>query len=88
MVICLERGADFLLMVQLIPLPSPNPIISCLIYIQTGFSSLVPAHPGCPLNGCSSSIACSVCLFVEIEIEIEFLVERCNFYISLVDGFC
>jgi len=30
-VICLERGADFLHMVQLMPLPYQNPIISCLI---------------------------------------------------------
>jgi len=30
-VICLERGADCLHMVQLMLLPSPNPIISCLI---------------------------------------------------------
>jgi len=27
---------------------SPNPIISCLIYLQTGFTFLVPAYPGCP----------------------------------------
>jgi len=30
-VICLERGADCLHMVQLMPLPSPHPIISCFI---------------------------------------------------------
>ena len=30
-VICLERGADRLHMFQVMPLPSPNPIISCLI---------------------------------------------------------
>ena len=30
-VICLERGADCLHMVQLMPLPSPNPIVTCLI---------------------------------------------------------
>ena len=30
-VICLEQGADCLHMVQLMPLPSKNPIISCLI---------------------------------------------------------
>ena len=28
----------------------PNPIISCLISIQTGFSFMVPAYPGCPGN--------------------------------------
>jgi len=46
--ICLERGANCLHMVQLMPLPSPNPIISCLILIQTGSTCLVPAYPGCP----------------------------------------
>jgi len=30
-VICLERGADCLHMVQLMPLPSQNPIISYLV---------------------------------------------------------
>ena len=30
------------------PLPSQNPIISCLIKIKTGFTFLVPAYPGCP----------------------------------------
>ena len=30
-VICLERGADCLHMVQLMPLPSQNPVVSCLI---------------------------------------------------------
>ena len=48
MVVCLERGADCLHTVQLMPLPSPNPITSCLILIQTGFTVLGPAYPGCP----------------------------------------
>jgi len=30
-VVCLERGADYLHMVQLMPLPSQTPIISCLV---------------------------------------------------------
>jgi len=29
-------------------MPSQNPIISCLILIQTGFTFLVSAYPGCP----------------------------------------
>jgi len=40
-VICLERGADDLHMVQLMPLP--RPINSCFIKIQIGLSFLVPA---------------------------------------------
>jgi len=69
-VICLERGADCLHNVQLMPLPfqtqgsrgdgisipiptpyprqtCPNPIVSCLIEIQTGFTFPVPAYPAC-----------------------------------------
>ena len=42
MVICLEQGAD-LHMAQLMPLPL---IVSCFSKIQTGFTFLVPAHPG------------------------------------------
>jgi len=47
-VICLSRGADCLHMVQVMPLHSKtlNPSISCLIYIQTGFTFLVPAYRG------------------------------------------
>ena len=44
MVICLERGAD-LHMAQLMPLPLTD---SCFSKIQTGFTFLVPAHPGSP----------------------------------------
>ena len=44
----LKRGADCLHMVQLMPLTSQNPIISCLISIQTGFTFLILAYPGCP----------------------------------------
>ena len=44
MVICLERGAD-LHMAQLMPLPLT---VSCSSKIQIGFTSLVPAYPGCP----------------------------------------
>ena len=42
MVICLERGTD-LHMAQLMPLT-----VSCFSKIQTGFTFLVPAHPGSP----------------------------------------
>ena len=45
MVVCLERGGNDLLMVQLMPLP---PIISCFIKIQNGLNFLVPAYGGCP----------------------------------------
>ena len=44
MVICLEQGAD-LHMAQLMPLPLT---VSCFTKIQTGFTFLVPDHPGSP----------------------------------------
>ena len=44
MVIGLERGAD-LDTAQLMPLPLT---VSCFSKIQTGFTFLVPAHPGSP----------------------------------------
>jgi len=43
-VICLEQSAD-LHMAQLMPLPLT---VSCFSKIQTGFTFLVPAHPGSP----------------------------------------
>ena len=47
MVICLKQGADCLHMVQLMPLPSKNPTISCLIKIQKGFIFVVLNYSGC-----------------------------------------
>jgi len=44
MVICLERDAD-LHMAQLMPMPLT---VCCFSKIQTGFTFLVPAHPGTP----------------------------------------
>ena len=44
MVICLEQDGD-LHMAQLMPLPLT---VSCFSKIQTGFTFLVPAHPGNP----------------------------------------
>ena len=43
MVICLD--ADCLHIVQLMPL---SLTVSCFSKIQTGFTILVPAYPGCP----------------------------------------
>jgi len=43
-VICLERGANDLRMVQLMPLPPHH----LFIKIHTGLTFLVPAYPGCP----------------------------------------
>jgi len=46
-VICLERGADCLLMVQLTPLPSPSSLASFRSRLLV-FTFLVLAYPGCP----------------------------------------
>jgi len=59
MVIRLERGAD-LHMAQLMPLPLT---VSCFSKIQIGFTSLVPAHPGCPRIGPLNVCVC-VCVRV------------------------
>ena len=45
MVICLERGASNLHMVQLMPLP-PRHLL--LRQVQIGLAFLVPAYPGSP----------------------------------------
>jgi len=46
-VVCLQQGADLYMpyMAQLMPLPLT---VSCFTKIQTGFTFLVPAHPGSP----------------------------------------
>ena len=64
MVICLERGADWH-MAQLMPLPLA---LSCVSKIQTGFTILVPAHPGSPGKGPLNCVrACvRVCLVLHI----------------------
>jgi len=50
MVICKERGADCLQLYiyQVMLLPFPKSVISCLIRIQTGFTFLVLAYLSCP----------------------------------------
>ena len=57
MVICLERGAD-LRMAQLMPLPLT---VSCFSKIQTGFTFLVPAHPGSPGQRAVKRVCVCVC---------------------------
>ena len=62
MVICLERGVD-LHMAQLMPLPLT---VSCFSKIQIGFTFLVLADLGSPvnepLNGCVCVCVRSFCL--------------------------
>ena len=60
MVICLERGAD-LHMAQLMPLPLT---VSCFSKIQTGFTFLVPAHPGSPGQRAVKRVCVCVCVCV------------------------
>ena len=47
MVICLQRDDADLHMAQLMPLPLT---VSCVSKIQIGFTFLVPAHPGSPVQ--------------------------------------
>ena len=55
-VICLERDAD-LHMAQLMPLPLT---VSCSSKIQTGFTFLVPAHPGRPGQRAVKRMLCAM----------------------------
>jgi len=57
MVICLERDAD-LHTAQLMPLPLA---VSCFSKIQTGFTFLVPAHPGSPGQRAVKRVCVCVC---------------------------
>ena len=59
-VICLERGAD-LHMAQLMPLPLT---VSCFSKIQTGFTFLVPAHPGSPGQRAVKRVCVCVCVLL------------------------
>ena len=60
MVVCLEQGVD-LHMAQLMPLPLT---VSCFSKIQTGFTFLVPAHPGSPGQRAVKRVC--VCVYVSI----------------------
>jgi len=55
-----ERGAD-LHMAQLMPLPLT---VSCFSKIQTGFTFLVPAHPGSPGKKAVKRVCVYVCVCV------------------------
>ena len=59
-VICLERGED-LHMAQLMPLPLAA---SCFSESQTGFTFLVPAHPGSPGLRAVKRVCVCVCVCV------------------------
>ena len=48
MVICLQRGADCLHMVQLMPLHAKTPSSLASFKSRLVFTCLVPAYPGCP----------------------------------------
>ena len=72
MVICLERGAD-LHMAQLMPLPLT---VSCFSKIHTGFTSLVPAHPGSPGKGPLNVCVC-VCVCVCVAV---LIIDAVNCY--------
>jgi len=65
MVICLERGAD-LHIAQLTLLPLT---VSCFSKIQTGFTFLVPAHPGSP----GKRAVKRVCVYILFEKDVRIL---------------
>ena len=75
-VICLELGAD-LHMAQLMPLT-----VSCFSKIQTGFTFLVPDHPGGPGKKAVKRVCVCVCVCViktnndSCEPEVETVVQK------------
>ena len=71
MVICLERGAD-LHMAQLVPLPLT---VSCFSKIQTGFTFLVPTHPGSPGQRAVKRVCVCVCVCVTCQVWMEMLMQ-------------
>jgi len=68
-VICLERGAD-LHMAQRMPLPLT---VSCFSKIQTGFTFLVPAHPGSPGQRAVKRVCVCVCGHARRSREVDWL---------------
>jgi len=71
-VIRLEQGAD-LHMAQRIPLPLT---VSCFSKIQTGFSFLVPAHPGSPGQRAVKHVCVCVCVLLDTRCYIANLLFR------------
>ena len=61
MIICLQRGANDLHMVQLMPLP-PHHLL--LQQNPEWFILLVPTNPGCPGKKAVKRLCACVCLFV------------------------
>ena len=75
-IICLERGVD-LHMAQLMPLPLT---VSCFSEIQTGFTFLVPAHPGSPWQKAVKRVCVCVCLHLLMLFKRQPLLPACFFY--------
>jgi len=61
-VIGLKRGAD-LHMAKLMPLPLT---VSCFSITHTGFTFLVPAHPGSPGQRAIKRVCVCVCVCVRV----------------------
>jgi len=70
-VICLERGAD-LHMAQLMALPL---IVSCFSKIQSGFTFLVPAHPGSPGKRAIKRVCVCVVVYICTRVRIQLMNE-------------
>ena len=72
MVICLERGADLHMALQLMPLPLT---VSCFSKIQIGFTFLVSAHPRSPGQ---RAVKRNVCMYVYL------LIREFGIFASLI----
>ena len=79
MVICMERGANDLHMVQLMPLPLRRLLLQ---QNPEWFILLVPAYPGCPRKRPLNVCVC-VCVFTWMEVvDTDVCTSRCVIHYS------
>ena len=81
MVICLERGANDLHMVQLMPLP-PHHLL--LQQNPEWFILLVPAYPGCPGKKAVKRLCVCVCVCMLVSMQSSRRQERKSTWIRLL----
>ena len=84
MVICLERGANDLHMVQLMPLP-PHHLL--LRQNAEWFIILVLAYPGCPGKKAVKRLCVCVCMRARVRACVRVCVCVCMWYIGEIKTF-
>ena len=84
MVICLERGADGLHIVQQMPLPPHHRLLQ---QNPEWFILLVPAYPGCPGKKAAKRLCVCVCVVVLRGKLLQVFRARCNFCCPTSSGY-